>query len=53
MGKSKESVRDKKELAREIDRLGVYIDSGMFNGEQLEHFKERLKSLRQLYEQPE
>lgn len=53
MGKPTVSIRDKKALGKEIDQVGVYLDSGMFNEEQKAHFKEKLKSLQQLYEQPE
>lgn len=53
MGKPTVSIRDKKALGKEIDQVGVYLDSGMFNEEQKAHFKERLKSLQQLYGQPE
>lgn len=45
MGKPTVSIRDKKALGKEIDQVGVYLDSGMFNEEQKAHFKEKLKSL--------
>ena len=53
MAKPAVSVRNKKALGKEIDQIGVYLDSGMFNEEQKAHFKEKLKSLQQLYGQPE
>ena len=53
MEKPAVSVWDKKALGKEIDQIGVYLDSGMFNEEQTKHFSEKLKSLQQLYEQPE
>lgn len=53
MGKTSGQVRERKELGKEIDRIGVYLDSGMFNEEQVAYYKEKLKSLQQLYGQPE
>lgn len=53
MGKKSGQVRDRKALGKEIDQIGVYLDSGMFNEEQVSYFKEKLKSLQQLYGQPE
>jgi len=53
MVKKSVSIRERKQLAEEIDKIGVYLDSGMFNEEQKAHFKEKLKSLQQLYGQPE
>lgn len=47
MGKSR------KELLQKIADITKLLNSGMCPAKDVEHFEERLKSLQQLYEQPE